>query len=84
VGVPASTRRHEVGAVLKLRPMRIIYSLAVVLVLFLAVAIKVIFTASRPDSAIGLAAVVAMVIEPVYLALYIGGFALTYWMTSKV
>jgi hypothetical protein len=64
--------------------MRIIYSLAVLLVLFLAVSITVVFKASRPDGAIGLAAVVAMAIEPVYLVLYVGGFALTYWMTSKV
>jgi hypothetical protein len=63
--------------------MRIIYSLAVVFVLFLAVAVKVIFKASRPDSAIGLAAVVAMAVEPLHWVLYIGGFALTYWLTSK-
>jgi len=66
--------------------MRIIYSLAVVLVLFLgcSVAVKVIFKASRPDAAIGLAAVVAMAVEPLHWVLYIGGFALTYWLTSRV
>jgi len=58
----------------------VVFGLCAVSVLFLAVCI---YTMVTHESAMGLMAVFALAIEPVWLALYVAGFGVTYWLTRR-
>jgi hypothetical protein len=38
---------------------------------------------ARPDSAIGVFAIITTAMSPVFLVLYVAGFATTYWFTRS-